>query len=330
MDNFFRYNYEVFELFINPREGEKKIGEKIQWVKDLNDLAASSAKFVLIGIPEDIGVRANGGIGGASSAWNSFLRAFLNMQSNPFLDGEELLLLGHFDIGGPFEETIAGLRTKTTKIDELVYPIIEQIVSAGKIPIVIGGGHNNAYGIIKGTSTARKNKIDVINIDAHADLRAMEGRHSGNPFRYALAEGYLNQYRIFGLKQNYVNPELLTLFEENSNLKALYFEDLLLSNQSVKQNWFEFINPLSPDCGLELDLDSIENVLSSACSPSGFQLNEIRTLLLSGGKAYSYLHICEGATELGTGQTDSTTGKTIAFLVSDFVRGLRPHISEQL
>nr|WP_233167177.1 arginase family protein [Pedobacter sp. ASV2] len=36
----------------------------------------------------------------------------------------------------------------------MVFPIIEKIVAAGKVPIVIGGGHNNAYPIIKGSSLA--------------------------------------------------------------------------------------------------------------------------------------------------------------------------------
>ncbi|MFW1410820.1 hypothetical protein ACEWAY_23085, partial [Vibrio parahaemolyticus] len=46
---------------------------------------------------EDIGVKANGGIGGADSAWLPFLKAFLNIQSNDFLEGSDILLLGHFD-----------------------------------------------------------------------------------------------------------------------------------------------------------------------------------------------------------------------------------------
>jgi formiminoglutamase len=34
----------------------------------------------------------------------------------------------------------------------------------------------------------------------------------------------------------------------------------------------------------------------------------------------SYLHICEGAAQLSAGQTDETIGKTISFLVSDFIK----------
>ncbi len=59
-------------------------------------LDESKAKYVLFGIPEDIGVKANNGIGGTESVWQPFLRSFLNIQSNDFLIGDEVLVLGHF------------------------------------------------------------------------------------------------------------------------------------------------------------------------------------------------------------------------------------------
>ena len=81
-----------------------------------------------------------------------------------------------------------------------------------------------------------------------------------------------------------------------------------------------FIKDLPEPCGLEIDLDSIANVLSSASSPSGFALNDIRAFVLSSAKKFNYLHLCEGATLLADGRQDLTTGKTIAFLVSDFIK----------
>ena len=87
--------------------------------------------------------------------------------------------------------------------------LIFKIVSAGKTPIVIGGGHNNAYGNIKGTSLALNKPINVINFDAHTDFRALEGRHSGNGFSYAFQEGFLNNYFIFGIHENYSSKAVL-------------------------------------------------------------------------------------------------------------------------
>jgi len=330
MDSFKIYSQSDVLTLVNQRAGEIKLGEKAQTVYTLNDLKNSSAKFVLLGIPEDIGVRANYGIGGAKTVWPAALKALLNTQSNSFLSGEEILILGHFEIAEPADKSIDALREKVSEIDDLVSPIIEKIVAAEKIPIVIGGGHNNAYPIILGTSLGLKQSINVVNIDAHADLRnTEEGRHSGNGFSFALKNGILNQYRIFGLHENYVNQALPKYLENNSTVKAIYFENILQSDTSIYQKWSELTADLPSPCGLEIDLDSIENVLSSAISPSGFALNDIRKILLSDKKKYSYLHICEGAIELTDGRKDLTTGKTIAYLITDFIKALLPRIYQQ-
>lgn len=323
MDSLKIYTSNDILPLINQREGEIKLGEKVRLVNSLKVLHQSPAKFVLFGIPEDIGVRANLGTGGTQTAWIPALKALLNVQSNPFLSGEELLVLGSLEIAESEDPSLNGLRNKVMAIDHLVYPIIALIISANKIPIVIGGGHNNALGIIWGASLAHKAKMNIVNIDAHSDLRKMEGRHSGNGFTYALEKGYLNQYRIFGLQQNYVHANLPNFIKNNSTIRAFYYEDLLKSKTTIPKNWATFIKDLSEPCGLEIDLDSIANVLSSASSPSGFSLNDIRAIVLSRTKKFSYLHLCEGAIELADGRHDLTTGQTIAFLISDFIKSMR-------
>lgn len=323
MDSFRIYTRDHILSFVNQRVGEEKWGEYVKTVSSLDEVSTIEARFVLLGIPEDIGVRANYGLGGTKTAWESTLKALLNIQSNPFLNGEEILVLGHFDIEEPTDQSMIGLRKKTAQIDSLVYPVIEKIVSAGKIPIVVGGGHNNAFPIIAGLHLGNgRQKVHVVNIDAHADLRLpTEGRHSGNGFSNALGSGFLDQYRIFGLQQNYVHQSLPSYLSAHQNIKALYFEEILLSNKSITAHWNPFIETLPSPCGLEIDLDSIAQVLSSATTPSGFALNDIRKLLLTNSKEFGYLHICEGAAQLSDGRIAHTIGKTIAYLISDFIKG---------
>jgi formiminoglutamase len=323
MDNLKIYSKSDIEHLIIHRDGETRLGERVNIYQDevisIEGLKTNSSKFVLLGIPEDIGVRANAGIAGAASAWRTSLMAFLNIQSNRFLNGKEILVLGHFEITEPEESSIKALRNKVTEIDELVYPVIEKIVAAGKIPIVIGGGHNNAYGMIKGTSLASKGPIDALNVDAHADLRELEGRHSGNGFSYALKENYLNHYLMYGLHQNYNNETILSQIENNPKLKAVFFDDILMGAEANG-----FFDELGTAAGLEIDLDCIQNVLSSAETPSGLAVNDIRKLILTHAKKFSYLHICEGATRMLDGRVNRLTAKLITYLVSDFVKS---HIS---
>lgn len=316
---------------VNKRDGETKLGEKVgyyQFCEEGNDKAISvknlqnsPAKFILLGIPEDIGVRANFGIDGANTAWKPVLKSLLNLQQNAFLKGEDILVLGEFEIPNNPTTDISALRRSVAEIDDLVYPIIQTIVEAGKTPIVIGGGHNNCYPIIKGTSFALKTKINVLNIDAHTDLRNPdEGRHSGNGFSTAIKDGFLGQYSILGLHQNYVSDAQLDFIIKNEDIKAAYFDDFLKTKQDIAEYAETSIKSLKSPLGLEIDLDSISNILSSATTPTGFSLNEIRKLLLSLQKDFCYLHICEGAYELKDGRKDETIGKTIAYLVSDFVK----------
>lgn len=304
----------------SDRNGEVKIGQKTQFVSSLDEIAGSTARFVLLGIPEDIGVRANQGVAGTATVWEPSLKALLNIQSTPFFNGDELLVLGHFIFEDPEENNTDQLQQKVAEIDDIVYPVIQKIIASGKTPIVIGGGHNNAYPIIKGTSLASNGPIDVINVDAHADLRPADGRHSGNAFSYAIKDGFLTRYGLFGLHENYNNNDILQTIASNHHIYPVFFDELLKSDQPILSAWNNLLKKAGPLTGMELDLDAIENVLSSAMSPSGFPLNEIRRLILTSTKKFAYLHICEGAVALTDGRKDQTTAKTIAYLISDFIK----------
>lgn len=323
MDRFKIYSQSDINNLVSIRYGETKLGERVQTYIDsspntsvsVEELMKSKAKFVLLGIPEDIGVRANLGISGASTAWKPAITALMNIQSSHFLRGNEILVLGHFEIEEPKDSSINALREKVARIDDLVYPLIKKIVASGKTPVIIGGGHNNAYPIIKGTSLAKRQAIDVLNIDAHADLRTMEGRHSGNGFTYALANNYLNNYFIYGLHQNYNNEAIMSQIGSNPKLTAIFYDDILKGC-----NEKNLLSGLKTKAGLEIDLDCIENVLTSAETPSGFSVNDVRKLILTSDKKFSYFHIAEGATNLLDGRESKLTAKVIAYLISDFIK----------
>lgn len=307
---------------VAARVGETKIGECVQTIQSLDDLSQTNARYVLLGIPEDIGVRANYGISGAATAWEAAVSSFLNIQSNRFFTGNEVVLAGHVHIEAPADDSINSLRKKVSEIDGLVMDVVQKIVSCGKIPLIIGGGHNNAYPIIKGTSMAIGAPMGAINIDAHADLRRTdEGRHSGNGFSFALAEGCLSKYLVYGLHESYNNEYTLETIQGNEHIMAAFFDQLPQDAASRRTQWQKFMMAAPALCGLELDLDSVQNTLSSAYTPSGFSLNEVRSMVRFSGKAFTYLHICEGAAELSDGRTDRLTGKAIAYLVSDFIKG---------
>ncbi len=210
MKHFKFYSKEDILSLTRVRRFETRLGERLQFVKKESDwpgvIQESDAKYVLLGIPEDFGVKANYGIGGTDTAWLSFLSSFVNIQSNDYLSGENILMLGLFDFGdikfliennayNP-EEKINAYRHALNIVDEEVENLLKVIASCKKIPIIVGGGHNNSYPIIKGVAKGLHKaeviplaQINCINLDAHADYNVAEGRHSGNGFRYAEEDG---------------------------------------------------------------------------------------------------------------------------------------------
>lgn len=318
------YSPAIIEANSNTREGERKLGEEVQVIKELAELAKSSAKYVLLGIPEDIGVRGNMGTGGTASLWPYALKNILNIQSNRFLSGKELLVLGHIEVEPLIGKPVAKLREAVAELDHLVASTIEAIVATGKIPIVIGGGHNNAYGNLKGSAMALKRPISIINVDAHADLRALEGRHSGNGFSYALKEGHIHNYYMLGLHENYASTHILDTIQQQAQLKASFFEDIFIREKlSFSDAQDEAIAFVKKDpCGLEIDLDCIQDVLASAITPSGLSTQQIRQLIHRTTQELDivYLHLCEGAVELTDGRKNLSTSKLVAYLVADFIK----------
>lgn len=327
------------------RKFETKLGERLRIAANPAALAESiresPARYVLLGIPEDIGDKANYGIGGADTAWISFLQAFLNIQSNDFLDGSDILLLGHFDFGDiqylidttakGDDEKVEAFRHAVHTVDDEAEQLIKIITEAGKIPIVIGGGHNNAYPLIKGSAKGWHKadkiplaQINCINLDAHADYRPLEGRHSGNAFRYAEEDGYLQKYCVIGVQENYLPQNVWIDIVNNPFMDCITFEDIFVHEKRSFLQAVAHATGFAEDgfTGIELDLDVIQNTLSSALSPVGISPVQARQYISFAAMDVkpAYLHICEGATRLTDGQTDTTTGKLISFLVSDFVK----------
>ena len=103
MKHFKFYSKKDILSLTKVRRFETRVGERVQHLNPSADwphvIESSTAKYVLVGIPEDIGIKANHGIGGADTNWIPFLQEFLNLQSNDFFTGENVLLLGHFDFG---------------------------------------------------------------------------------------------------------------------------------------------------------------------------------------------------------------------------------------
>ncbi|GAA4969850.1 formimidoylglutamase [Algibacter aquimarinus] len=335
MDKLVLFNNTTRNKLLNKRSGESKFGEHIKMLSGISNiyeqLKSLDVNYVIIGFPEDIGVFANYGKTGTAKAWDSFIKVLLNIQSNEFTKADKVLILGRLDFTEELiqlstldqskKKHIQKTRALVKEIDTYTTHIIHQIVLAGKKPIVIGGGHNNAYGNIKGTSLAKGETINVVNFDAHSDFRPEEGRHSGNGFSYAYAEGFLEKYFVFGLHENYTSDKLLKTLKKVKFINYNTFEAIEIRKElKFKQEMQRALNHVeSKPFGIEIDCDAIQNIKSSAETPTGFSLNKTRLFLnfFAKHENASYLHICEASP---TKKSSKQIGKLLTYLVTDFIK----------
>lgn len=339
MDKIIPFTISDLAKVTNHRSGEIKFGEKMIVIpKEENQIAFiknCEAKYVLFGIPEDVGIRANFGRPGAASAWKSAISGIANIQHNRFCKGYDIIVLGSLDVSEEMEEAkdLDFLKTidrqilsaLVEKIDKEVVHIVTTIIKCGKIPIIIGGGHNNAYGNIKGTALGLGKPINAINFDAHSDFRIIEGRHSGNGFSYAFEEGFLSKYFIFGLHENYTSKKVLDILKKLEERVAFntYDQIKVQQNKSFNGELYTALDFIKDNhYGIEIDLDALPNIASSAMTMSGFSVEELRQFIYFFGnnKNVAYLHICEGAPDLGEDKNNHLIGKLIGYLVTDFIR----------
>jgi len=330
MEMFRLYSYKTVEKLINKRSGESKFGERVNFIENFENLESHPSKYVLFGIPEDIGVKANFGNQGTAAAWNTCLKSLVNTQANRYTNPENVILLGEVmceelmtksaNIDREDPNYTAKLGDLVTQVDNVVSKLVQKIIGAGKIAVIIGGGHNNAFGNIKGTSMALNKPLNILNIDAHTDLRKTDHRHSGNGFSYARKENYLGKYRIFGVHRNYTPDYIFKELDASVTDQYYLFEHLLLKSSAEINKAFqeELSFTAQDDFGLELDCDAISKFPSSAQSPSGFSFNMVRNFVSLAGKEENikYLHICEAAPSKNS---KTEVGKALSYLVTDFI-----------
>jgi len=318
----------------SPREGEVRLGERVG-VADAAGTLPEGTRVAVLGVPEDVGVRANLGRPGARRMWRTFLPRFLNMQSNAFLDGAHVAIAGNVDVrdvrrsvrgvdpgtGGPKARTaaLAALRDATARIDERVAHVVEGLRRQGAVPVVVGGGHNNAFGVLAGCARARGAPVGCVNVDLHADLRPLEGRHSGNGFTAARAAGHLGRYAVLGLAEAFAMQAIVDAIARDPETVAVTFESMLRGQSTLASMAAAGVAHVAgAPATLELDLDAVAQAPASAAAASGFTAAEFRAIAMrvAAGINLQAVHVAEGAPGRGP-WPDEMLGKLVAELVRD-------------
>jgi formiminoglutamase len=158
-----------------------------------------------------------------------------------------------------------------------------------------------------------------VNVDLHADLRPLEGRHSGNPFSAARAAGHLGRYAVLGLAEAFATQATVDAIARDPETVAVTFESML-RGQSMPASMAAagIAHVAGAPATLELDLDAVAQAPASAAAASGFTGAEFRAIAmqLAAGIDLHAVHIAEGAPGLGPWPPEML-GRLVAELVRD-------------
>ncbi len=211
---------------------------------------------VLIGFACDEGVRRNGGRVGAKDGPKAIRAALANLAwhrgEHPVYDACDV----RCDDGD-----MEGAQARLAEA-------VARAIRAGHRPLILGGGHETAWGTFQGVVAAKPDaNLGVINIDAHLDLRADEPGNSGTPF-YQMAKWCANRGRKFRyLCAGSAEPSnTLALFNRLAELDGEHIPDtdfVPLDRKEPREYIAEFVRRADA-VHLSIDLD----VLPAATMPA--------------------------------------------------------------
>ncbi len=121
----------------------------------------AEADYVVFGVPFDVTSTYRTG---ARFMPTAVRQASLNIETYSFRSGLDVEGLRLHDAGD------LHVLTDARKTVDMVKLVVEDIVTAGKKPVVIGGEHTVTLGVMKGLA-AKAGKTVVVSFDAHLDLR---------------------------------------------------------------------------------------------------------------------------------------------------------------
>jgi formiminoglutamase len=260
-------------LFFAPNDvNDVRLGE----VTSSRDEDYAAADIVILGCPQDEGVRRNNGRVGAAAAPDAIREQFYKL--TPFNIKKRLFDLGDVLLGSSLEET-----------HDTQKGVVKQILLDGKRLIVLGGGNDISYP--DGCAMAEvfgPDKWIGINVDAQLDVRVADQRNSGTAYRQLLDEGYLlpNYFYEVAYQTHFASPVYYKYLRDLGvnrisleMLRSREHADIELK-ENIRQRFIGQSSSLNTFFGFDIDVvRSADAPGSSAPSPLGLRAGEFITLV---------------------------------------------------
>ncbi len=304
------------ELFYSREDtNDPRLGEFVGRVSE----EYANADIVILGCPQDEGVRRNRGRVGAAEGPNAIRKQFYKLTT--FNIKKNLFDIGDVALGSTLEETHD---TQTA--------VVTQLLQDGKRIIVLGGGNDISYadGSAMAAAFGQKNWIGV-NIDAQLDVRLAEERNSGTPYRQLLDEGLLEPSLFYevGYQSHFTSPiyyEYIRSLGVNrislEQLRSRTEADLELK-EMIRLKFIGHSSSLNTFFGFDIDaLRSADAPGTSAPSPLGLRAGEF-IQLVKYAASLANTRIIEFTEVNPTYDNDDRTTKLVAIAMHRFCSGVQ-------
>jgi len=262
------------KLFFKKKDkNDIRLGEIIKSnKKDYTD-----SNFVLVGCPQDIGVKRNHGRIGARKSPNKIRQNLYKFVSNEKIEKAKLFDLGNIIVQKTLEQT--------HEVQEMV---VSQILKDGKTVLSLGGGNDISYPDCKALSSLNK-EILALNIDSHFDVRFNKSRNSGTSYFMLLEEKTIKGKNFWelGIKNSSAST-VHKKYLEDKKANIIFAEDIAVPNQ-VKTIITKVLKENSrKNIFWGFDMDSVKASDApgvSAPSPFGFSSEDAIQFAILAGKS---------------------------------------------
>ncbi|MBL8155148.1 MAG: formimidoylglutamase, partial [Anaerolineae bacterium] len=251
---------------------DARLGEIVQ----TDPTAYGDAEVVILGCPQDEGVRRNGGRIGAALAPTEIRRCFYKLTVN----GVETLRL--FDLGNTL------IQATLEETHRLQQEIVARVIADGKMLIVLGGGNDCSYPDCSGLAQA-VGRVLAFNVDAHYDVRADAVCNSGTPYRQLLESGSVEPDDFYEVgSQPFANSPIYGRYLQDKGAHIIPLKTLRASG-NIRQPFEAILNPHPASAifwGLDMDVVRAADAPGvSAPNPVGMSGEELCEIAAVAGRA---------------------------------------------
>lgn len=225
-----------------------------------------NSAIVILGIPQDIGVRRNKGRIGARDAPKAVRRELYKLAAPRSFNKLTLYDIGDLKVAKTLEAT-----------HDRQIKIVEQILRDDKKLIVIGGGHDITYPDFKAFSNV-SSTCALLNIDTHLDVREDRPRNSGTSYRMILEEQLLKPGCLYQIGiQPFANSAAYMKYVEDRNVRMYTLDDI--RRRGIEAIHDEIMSGIECDeIFVSFDMDAVRSADApgvSASYPKGLSVEEM-------------------------------------------------------